>query len=153
MWLRVTRIAHRLGCMVTTTDPIRALKARRRELAAEVDRLDRAIAVLMETDPAAPKKRGKVKVKKRAASSRSVRSRVKALLEEEPQEWTMATVVDEFNQRSDPIGAKNPRAATRTALASLATSGDAKRIRDGVYIATKYAQEAPGPNREPNLLD
>lgn len=129
------------------TDVVRTLKERYDRTMAHAEQLRLAIEAIeririseagsqIPAPVAVPK--GVTVRHKFASDPNSLRSRVIALLEEGPQDWSADEIIAEYARRGTPLNASRMPQAVITNLSRLAQAGIAHRVAYGRYVAQKF---------------
>jgi len=74
-------------------------------------------------------------------TSVSVLSKVKSLLDEAPRAWTAAEIIEQYDQRGDPVQAADPANAIRTSFSTLLKKGEVVKVKEGVYRSAKFVDK------------
>lgn len=120
------------------------LRESREEVLAELDRLDNALKALGADTRSKPERHAAPGKGRKAPGVRpaSVKARALAFLRADRGPWNAAAVIAAADRSGEPIAAKEPTAAIRTAFLELVQAGLARRTSIGFYESTEWPEEA-----------
>jgi hypothetical protein len=120
---------------------VELLHASEQELVAELESVRAALGALGASHVIDPTIRESEADKLPTPRATSLKSRIRALMDEERGPWN-ATTATHYLEQTAPVDAKDPKAAARTAFLELVKEGKARRVGHGTYESTKWPEHA-----------